>query len=353
MSDIAKRPKIARIWRGRTRREQADEYEAYNYEAGIKPLIEKALGVQCFREDRGAETDMTRHDFTTAEVETRDTSIFVRKYGTGTPILLLHGFPQTHLMWRSVAPLLAHRFTVVCADLRGYGRSGCPASAADHAPYSKRSMGEDMVTVMERLGFASFAVAGHDRGGRVAYRMALDYPERIKRLAVLDILPIETVWSRADARFALTFWPWSLLAQPEPLPERILTAVPEAIIGNALSEWGTPPSVVPPDVRDAYIESLRDSAHAHAICEEYRAAAAIDREHDCADRDSGRRIVCPLLVLWSARGGLETWFTDEGGPIALWREWADDVQGRAVDGGHFFPEEAPAETAEALGRFFA
>src|SRR4051794_27603559 len=143
-------------------------------------------------------------------------------------------FPRP-LMWRGVAPVLARNFTVICADLRGYGRSGCPASATDHAPYAKRSMARDMVTVMERFGFPRFAVAGHDRGGRVAYRMALDHPDRVDRLAVLDILPTETVWERADARFALGYWPWSLLAQPRPLPERILTAVPEAIVDSALS----------------------------------------------------------------------------------------------------------------------
>ncbi len=228
-------------------------------------------------------------DFTTAEIQTGETSIFVRSYGAGPPILLMHGFPQTHLMWRSVAPLLARDFTVVCADLRGYGRSGCPASISDHAPYAKRSMAQDMVTVMERLGFPRFSVAGHDRGGRVAYRMALDHPDRVDSLAVLDVLPTETVWDRADARFALGFWPWSLLAQPEPLPERILEAASEAVINNALGEWGSPSSVFPAEVRAAYVQALRDPGHAHAICEEYRAAATIDREHDRADRASGLR----------------------------------------------------------------
>src|ERR687889_885026 len=183
--------------------------------------------------------------FTMSEIQTDETSIFVRSYGSGPPILLLHGFPQTHLMWRSVAPLLVRNFTLVCADLRGYGRSGCPASARDHEPYAKRSMAQDMVTVMEQLGFWRFSVAGHDRGGRVAYRMALDHPDRVERLAVLDVLPTETVWDLADARLALAFWPWSLLAQPEPLPERILAAAPEAIVDDALGGWGTSPTVFP------------------------------------------------------------------------------------------------------------
>jgi haloacetate dehalogenase len=290
--------------------------------------------------------------FATAVIQTGETSIFVRSYGSGPPILLLHGFPQTHLMWRSVAPLLARNFTVVCADLRGYGRSGCPVSTPDHAPYAKRAMAQDMVTVMERLGFPRFSVAGHDRGGRVAYRMALDYPDRVDRLAVLDVLPTETVWERADARFALAFWPWSLLAQPEPLPERILAAAAEAIVDDALGRWGSPSAVFPPELRAAYVEALRDPTHAHAICEEYRAAATIDREHDKADRAGGRRIGCPLLALWSAAGALATWYVEESGPIALWQAWSDDVQGHPLDAGHFFPEEAPEQTADALNRFF-
>jgi len=286
-------------------------------------------------------------------IETGETSIFVRSRGSGPPILLLHGFPQTHVMWRGVAPLLAASFTVVCADLRGYGASGCPASAPDHAPYAKRAMARDMVSVMERLGFSRFAVAGHDRGGRVAYRMALDHPARVARLAVLDVVPTEAAWARADARFALGFWPWSLLAQPEPLAERILTAAADAIVDHALGEWGSAGGVFPPDVRAAYVEALRDPPHAHAICEEYRAAATLDREHDATDRAAGRRIACPVLTLWSAGGPLDTWYADEGGPLALWRAWADDVRGRAVDGGHFFPEASPQQTAEALNRFFA
>jgi haloacetate dehalogenase len=290
-------------------------------------------------------------DFATVEIETGETTIFVSSGGSGPPVLLLHGFPQTHLMWRGVAPLLARNFTVVCADLRGYGRSGCPASAPDHAPYAKRVMARDMVAVMEQLGFQRFSVAGHDRGGRVAYRMALDHPDRVDRLAVLDILPTEMTWERADARLALAFWPWSLLAQPEPLPERILAAVPDAIVDNALGEWGSSPGTFPAAVRAAYVDALRDPAHVHAICEEYRAAAAIDREHDRADLTNGRRIVCPLLALWSGNGPIDTLYAAESGPIALWQAWANDVQGRKLEGGHFFPEAMPEETADALGRF--
>jgi haloacetate dehalogenase len=292
-------------------------------------------------------------DFQAAHVETGETTLFTGRAGSGPPLLLLHGFPETHLMWRAVAPLLARRFAVVCADLRGYGRSGCPASAPDHAPYAKRAMARDMVAVMERLGFPRFSVAGHDRGGRVAYRLALDHPEHVERVAVLDVVPTAEVWARADARFALAFWPWSLLAQPAPLPERLVSAAPEAVVDDALGGWGSPASAVAPEVRAAYVDGLRDPGRVHAICEEYRAAATLDREHDEADRRAGRRIACPVLALWSGRGALDAWYVDAGGPLALWRAWAEDVRGRAVDAGHFFPEEIPEETAAALVAFFS
>lgn len=295
---------------------------------------------------------MADDGFESGGIRVGETTIFARWSGAGPPLLLLHGFPETHLMWAQTAPRLAEDFTVVCADLRGYGRSGCPPSAPDHAPYAKRAMAEDMVALMGELGFRRFGVAGHDRGGRVAYRMALDHPDRIESLAVLDVIPTLSAWERADARLALGFWPWSLLAQVEPLPERLLAAAPEAVVDDALSQWGSPPEVFPLAVRATYADVLRDPAHAHAICEEYRAAATIDREHDAADRAAGRRIACPVLALWSAAGGLNTWYRDEGGPLAIWREWADDVRGEAVTGGHFFPEETPEQTARALAAFF-
>jgi haloacetate dehalogenase len=287
-------------------------------------------------------------------VETRETRIFLRWGGTGPPLLLLHGFPQTHLMWREVAPRLTRRFTVVCADLRGYGESGCPPSTPEHAPYAKRAMAEDMLAVMERLGFPTFSVAGHDRGGRVAYRLALDHPVRIERLAVLDIIPTVEVWERADARLTTAFWPWSLLAQPEPLPERLLAAAPEAVVDDALGGgWGSPARVFGAGVRLAYLRALRRPETVHAICEEYRAAATLDVQHDAADRRAGRRIRCPVLALWSARGPVGAWYGDAGGPLGIWRAWADDVRGQALAGGHFFPEELPDETAAALTGFFS
>ena len=289
-------------------------------------------------------------DFTTAEIDTGETTIFTLTFGSGTPLLLLHGFPETQLMWRGIAPALGRDFTVVCADLRGYGQSGCPASTDDHAPYAKRALARDMAAVMTRLGFSRFAVAGHDRGGRVAYRLALDHPDRIERLAVLDIQPGDIAWERADARFALGFWPWSLLAQPAPLPETVLVNAAEAIVDSALGGWGSPPHAFPPEVRAVYIAALRSPAHAHAICEEYRAAASLDIAHDRTDRAAGRKIACPVLALWSASGPLEAWYPE--GPLALWRRLADHVSGQAVEGGHFFPEAAPRHTADLLRTFF-
>ncbi|MDX8442239.1 alpha/beta fold hydrolase [Mesorhizobium australafricanum] len=292
-------------------------------------------------------------DFEALEIDTGKARIFARRAGSGPGLLLLHGFPQTHLMWRDVAPGLARDFTVVCADLRGYGQSSCPPSAADHAPYAKRAMAADLVVLMETLGFRRFMVAGHDRGGRVAYRLALDHPDRVEKLAVLDIIPTADAWDRADARLALGYWPWSLLAQPEPLPETMLAAAADTVVDNALSGWGSAPEVFPPGIRQAYVDALRDPAHIHAICEEYRAAACLDREHDQADREAGRRIACPVLALWSEHGALAEWYAQEGGPSALWRNWADDVSSGALPGGHFFPEEAPIETAATLDAFFS
>jgi haloacetate dehalogenase len=282
-----------------------------------------------------------------------ETTIFARHAGSGPPVLLLHGFPQTHVMWAGVAPVLAEAFTLVCADLRGYGQSGTPRSDDRHAAYSKRAMAQDMVELMQHLGHARFAVGGHDRGARVAYRLALDHPERVSALAVLDIVPTEDVWERADAKLALAFWPWSLLAQPYPLPEQLIAGAPHAVVDDASTQWGSDGRVFDGEVRDAYVAPLRDAAHVHAICEEYRAGASIDREHDQADLAAGNKIRCPTLALWSAAGSLNTWYAQSDGPIGLWRRWCTDLEGQPVAGGHFFPEEDPAGTARLLGKFFA
>jgi haloacetate dehalogenase len=290
-------------------------------------------------------------DFETAVADVGATTIAFRRAGTGPPLLLLHGFPETHVMWRSVAPMLAEDFTVVCADLRGYGGSGTPASTADHAPYAKGAMAGDMVALMGGLGFDRFSIAGHDRGGRVAYRLALDYGDHIDRLAVLDVVPTGEALDRADVRLALGYWPWSLLAQPEPLPEQLLAAAPEAFVDAALGGWGSNPEAFPSDVRRLYVEALQDATTAHAICEEYRAAATLDYAADRRDRAAGRRIQAPTLALWAASGPLDEWYEDVGGPVGVWRAWAEEVAGQSVSGGHFFPEQNPGDTISALHSF--
>jgi haloacetate dehalogenase len=290
--------------------------------------------------------------FEEALINVGETTVFTRRKGNGRPLLLLHGFPETHLMWHAVAPRLADTFTVVCADLRGYGASGKQASTPDHAPYAKSPMAYDMVCVMERLGFGRFGMAGHDRGGRVAYRMALDYPENVDRLAVLDIIPTAEAFGRADMRLALGYWPWSLLSQPQPLPERMIIACADAVVDSALQGWGSDQSSFPSEVRAAYIAALQDPATVHAICEEYRAAATLDFTQDTKDRHANHRIACPVLALWGKGGPLDGWYEEAGGPLGIWRNWADAVSGRAIEGGHFFPEHNPAETTAELEVFF-
>jgi haloacetate dehalogenase len=290
--------------------------------------------------------------FETALIDVGETVIFIRRKGKGRPLLLLHGFPQTHLMWHRVAPALAEDFTVICADLRGYGASGKPASRQDHAPYAKSAMARDMVAMMQAQGFGRFSVAGHDRGARVAYRMALDHPDRIARLAVLDVIPTGEALLRADRRLALAYWPWSLLAQPAPLPERLIAGDPGAIIDNALDGWGSGLAAFPDEVRTAYVEALRDPQAVHAICEEYRAAASIDYAQDVTDRKASRRIACPVLALWGKGGALDEWYAEAGGPLGIWGEWAGEVTGRPIAGGHFFPEQNAVETLAELRAFF-
>ena len=251
-------------------------------------------------------------------------------------------------MWRHVAPHLASNHTVVCVDLRGYGRSGVPASTEDHAPYTKRAMANELVAVMDKLGFSKFDVVGHDRGGRVSYRLALDHPEKVQRLAVFDVIPISEAWGHADAKFAMTYWPWSLLSQKAPVPEKYLLGAPGAVFDNAFGQ-GT----FSPEVRAEYVETYRNSARVHAICEEYRAAASLDIEHDKADQKESRRITCPMLHLWAAGGPLDTFYEQDGGALGVWRKWADNVHGRAIKGGHFFPEENPTETTELLNKFLS
>lgn len=275
-------------------------------------------------------------------IDTGGASIHLRVGGSGPPLLLLHGHPQTHVMWHRVAPRLVEDFTIVAADLRGYGDSSKPASTPDHEPYSKRAIARDHVAVMRALGFERFNVAGHDRGAYSSYRLALDHPERVERLAVLDIVPAGEAWRRADRRFMLEWWHWAFLAQPEPLPERFID--PEWYIARdekRVELWGD-------EAFAQYLRCYKNPDTIHAVCEDYRANATIDREHDEADRGA-KKIECPLLVLWGRHDDMERIYGD---PLAVWRDWADDVRGRGLECGHYLAEELPEETAEELLTFF-
>ena len=280
--------------------------------------------------------------FETETVDVDGVGTLARRAGSGPPLLLLHGNPQTHAMWHLVAPGLAEDFTVVVTDLRGYGDSSKPPTTEDHEPYSKRTMARDQIGVMRHLGFERFAVCGHDRGGRVGYRMALDHPEVVTKLAVLDIVPTWEAFSRADMSFGLGYWHWFFLAQPYDLPERLLAADPERSLFRGGDE------TFRPEAMDEYFRALRDPETIHAICEDYRAAATIDFAHDAEDREAGRRIACPVLALWGSRGNLQEWYDVP----EVWRGWADEVEGRALDSGHYIPEEAPEETLAEARAFF-
>ena len=286
--------------------------------------------------------------FETAQVKVAGNIVFTRRYGKGPAILLVHGFPRTSLMWRFIAPMLAEDHTVICADLRAYGRSGIPASASDHFPYSKRAMARELVDLMAQLGFPTFALIGHDRGGRVSYRLALDHPKAVERLAVFDVIPILEAWSRTDARSAQTYWPCILLSQKEPLPESYLLGAPMAVFDNPFGHGSFGPETL-----EEYLSTYRDPARVHGICEEYRAAATIDVEHDRADKEVSKRIECPMLHLWAEGGPLDTFYAKDGGPLGIWRQWAPYVQGQSMKGGHFFPEENSADTAVLVKQFLS
>ncbi len=284
--------------------------------------------------------------FEKRRIETSGATISLAVGGQGAPLLLLHGYPQTRVMWHKIAPQLAERFTVVCPDLRGYGDSSKPPSGADHAAYSKRAMALDQVEVMAALGFHSFAAAGHDRGARVLHRMLLDHPDRVTRAAVLDIAPTLAMYEGTDQDFATAYYHWFFLIQPFDLPERMIGADPDWYVERKIGAWSKTSGCFSPPALAEYQRCFRDPETVHATCEDYRAAATIDLAQDRADL--AQKISCPLLVLWGAKGVIERCYD----PLALWRERAREVEGRKLPCGHFLPEEAPEETLRALKDFF-
>jgi len=286
--------------------------------------------------------------FEARELDTPRGSVHALVKGDGPPLLLLHGFPQTHLMWHAVAPKLAETFSVVVPDLPGYGASFKPPVSDDHTAHSKRALADDLVHAMHMLGHTAFEVVGHDRGGRVAYRMALDHPQDVARLAVLDIVPTGSIWMRADAAFALGYWHWPFLAQPAPLPEQLILSGPEAF-WIAAERMGIKPGDprFPDETIDVYKRQLTDPEAVKAMCEDYRAGATVDVALDA----EGGTIHCPLLALWGADGALPRFYPD---PLDLWRPYSHEATGHAIEGaGHFLAEDQPEAIIDELTAFFA
>lgn len=281
--------------------------------------------------------------FERKHITTSGTTINLVQGGHGPGLLLLHGYPQTHAMWHKIAPRLAEDFTVVAADLRGYGDSGKPPGDPEHLTYSKRAMAQDQAEVMQQLGFETFSVVGHDRGARVSHRLALDYPQRVQRLAVLDIIPTHRMFSIVNKEMATATYHWFFLIQPYDFPEQLIGASRERFLRHS---FGRTPEAHTPEALAEYLRCF-DTAGIHATCEDYRAGASIDLVHDEADRQQGKRVTCPLLALWSARGYVGR--TQD--VLQVWREYATDVRGQALPCGHFLAEEMPDETYALLRPF--
>lgn len=286
--------------------------------------------------------------FRRSRVDVGDVEINLVVGGSGAPLLLLHGYPQTHLIWRSIAPRLAETFTVISSDLRGYGDSSKPAGLPDHSNYAKRAMANDQVAVMRRLGFGRFMLCGHDRGGRVAHRLAIDHPGCVDKLAVLDIAPTKAMYEGTTRNFAQAYYHWFFLTQPAPFPETLIGGAPEAFLHHHMTRFaGLAPFM--PDAWPEYVAAFSDPAMIHATCEDYRAAASIDLEHDAADIAAACKITCPLLALWGKQGIVERCFDTLG----EWRKVATDVRGKALPCGHYLPEEVPDLLAGELLEFFS
>jgi len=284
--------------------------------------------------------------FREMRIETSGAAIQTAAGGSGPAVLLLHGFPQTHVMWHKVAPRLAEHYSVVAPDLRGYGDSSTPPDGQNHVAYSKRAMGQDMAEVMTRLGFERFAVMGHDRGARVATRMALDYPDRVTKLAVLDNLPTRTMYRNVTKEFATQYYHWFFRIQPAPFPETLIQNSVEFYIGTSFNR--APRGTITDAARAEYLRCYSNPAVIHASCEDYRAGAGVDLEID--EADWAKKITCPVLLLWAQRGNLERFFGD---PLAVWKEKALDVRGKRMPTGHYVAEEAPDETLAEFRAFLA
>jgi haloacetate dehalogenase len=288
--------------------------------------------------------------FASRRIATSIGEIFARVGGSGPPLLLLHGYTETHVMWHRVAPALAQHFSLVIPDLPGYGFSAVPQADANHAPYDKRSMAKAMVEVMAKVGHKRFRLAGHDRGGRAAYRLALDHPDRVERMATLDIVPTYDMWHGMDSNMAMKVWHWPFLAQPAPLPEMLIENAPVAYLEWKLVSWAKAKnlSAFDPRALEHYRVSFSDPARIHAQCEDYRAGYGADLANDEADRAAGKTIACPMLALWGGVGIA----SETGGPLKIWRQWAPQAKGKLIDSGHFLTEENPHATATALLDFF-
>lgn len=281
-------------------------------------------------------------------IKTSGAEIALMQGGSGAPLVLLHGYPQTHVIWHKVAPILAARFTLIIPDLRGYGASSKPATDEKHLSYSKRAMALDIVEVMRTSGYGRFDVVGHDRGGRVAYRLALDHPERVRRVAVLDIVPTLEQFERLNRFSARQAYHWYFLAQPAPFPEKMIGNDPDYFLTHTLESWCGTPGAFTSEAMNQYRESFRDPAMIHATCEDYRAGIGVDCEFDEADRKAGKKIEARLLALWGGRGRPNRGM----GLLDIWKSWARDVTGEPLDCGHFIPEEQPSELATRLLDFF-
>jgi haloacetate dehalogenase len=286
--------------------------------------------------------------FARKRIKTSGAEIALVQGGSGAPLLLLHGYPQTHAIWHKVAPALADRYTLVIPDLRGYGASSKPPTDDRHLPYAKRAMALDMVEVMRALGFPRFAIVGHDRGARVTYRLALDHPDCVQRAAVLDIVPTIEQFERLNRTTARAAYHWYFLAQPAPFPETLIGKDPDYFLRHTLESWCGTPGAFTAEALASYGEAFRDPAVIHASCEDYRAGIGVDCEFDDADRKAGHKVAPPLLALWGAQGRPHR----GQAVLEVWKAWADDVRGEPLECGHFIPEERPAELAKLLLDFF-